>query len=191
VKASDSYRIKLGACAALAATTLMSGAALAIGAGSPATPLPVLAGLGVGAEARADLAATSPETPAAEAMAADRAAIKAAPLSAAAWLRIAYIKSRDGRPLDAEALDAIERSYSVAPFGADVTGWRLTFLYDHWGELTPQIRAEATQEHTTLIAWQQPVWNIDSINDPAGRMAATFTHAHALTLQAKNLAQKP
>ncbi len=189
MKASDSYRIKLGACAALAVMTLTSGAALAIGIAS-LTPLPVLAEFGVGSEGRADAAAASPETPLVEAAAADRAAIAAAPLSAAAWLRLAYISSRDGRPLDAEALDAIERSYSVAPFGADVTAWRLTFLYDHWGELTPEIRAEAVAEHLAMVGNQLPKWTPDAITNPAGRMAATFTHAHALTLQAKNLAKK-
>jgi hypothetical protein len=57
VKASDSYRIKLGACAALAGAALIIGGAMAIGAGSPTTVVPGLAGLGLGAEARADRAA--------------------------------------------------------------------------------------------------------------------------------------
>lgn len=191
MKASDSYRIKLGVCAALMGLTLTGGFALAVGVGSPTVALPVLADFGVGAEPRADLAAASNETPLSDALAANRAVLDTTPMSAASWLRIAYLRSRNGERLDGPALEAIERSYTVSPFGADVTGWRLTFLYDHWGELTPEIRAEATQEHVTLITWQQPVWRVDSITNPAGRMAATFTQARALTLQAKNLARKP
>jgi hypothetical protein len=190
VKASDSYRIKLGACAALMGGTLVVGAALAIGAGSPATEIPVLAGLGVGAEARADWAAASTDTPLPAALAANRAVIDAAPMTAAPWLRIAYLRSRNGQPLDGPALEAIERSYTVAPFGADVTAWRLTFLYDHWSELTPDIRAEVTAEHLAAVSILS-LWKPDVVKNPAGRMAATFTQARGLTLRAKTLAQKP
>ena len=190
MKASDSYRIKLGAGAALATTTLVAGLAMAIGAGSPATAIPVLSALGVGAEARADAAAASTDPPLPQALAANRAALDAAPMSAAPWLRIAYLRSRNGQPLDGPALDAIERSYTVAPYGADVTGWRLTFLYDHWSELTPGIRAEVTAEHLTLVTYQQPVWSPAAIKNPSGRLAATFTQARALTAQAKRLAEK-
>jgi hypothetical protein len=186
VKASDSYRIKLGACAALMGITLTSGLALAIGVGSPTIALPVLADLGVGAEPRADLAAVSTDTPTADALAANRAALNATPMAAAPWLRIAYLRSRNGQPLDGPALEAIERSYTVSPYGDDVTAWRLTFLYEHWDQLTPEIRAEVTAEHLTSASWGRR-WDPDVVKNPAGRMAATFTQARGLTLQAKTI----
>jgi len=186
VKASDSYRIKLGACAALTGLTLVSGLALAVAVGSPTIALPVLADFGVGAEPRADLAAASTGTPLADALAANRIALDAAPMSAGPWLRIAWLRSRNGEPLDGPALEAIERSYTVSPYGDAVTAWRLTFLYEHWDQLTPEIRSEVTAEHLTAISYARP-WTPDGLKNPAGRMAATFTQARALTLQAKTL----
>jgi hypothetical protein len=190
VKASDSYRIKLGACAALAGIALTGGIALAVGIGSPTSALPVLSDLGVGAEARANLAAASADAPPAPALEANRAAIEASPMTSAPWLRIAWLRSRSG-PLDAEALNAIERSYTVEPYAGDVQSWRLTFLYDHWRELTPDIRALATAEHLAIVGYRPAQWTPDGVTDPAGRMAATFTHARALTIKAKTFAKKP
>lgn len=186
MKPSDNYRVKLGACAALMGVTLATGVAMAIGAGSPTVALPVLADFGVGAEPRADLAAALTDTPLADALTANRAALDAAPMSAAPWLRIAYLRSRNGEPLDGPALDAIERSYTVSPYGPDVTPWRLNFLYEHWAQLTPQIRAEVTAEHLASTSAGRP-WTPDVVKNPSGRMAATFTEARGLTLQAKTL----
>lgn len=190
MKASDSYRIKLGACAALAGSTLVAGFAMAIGASAPTVAVPFLADLGVGAEARADRAAASTDIPLSAALAENRAAIKAAPMSAAPWLRVAYMRSRNDTALDGPALEAIERSYTVAPFGSDVTYWRLNFLYNHWRELTPEIRAEAAKEHFALALDHGYLWRADAVVDPAGRMAATFTQTRGLMLREEKFAQK-
>ncbi|QTC91485.1 hypothetical protein [Brevundimonas goettingensis] len=169
MKASTTYRLKLASVGTLAGGSLISALALAIALAAPQIHVPVFDAFGVGAEARADAALESVDP--AEALRANRASLNAAPMAAAGWLRIAWLQTRDGSPLNAEGLDALEKSYTVAPFGPDVTVWRLNFLYEHWNELTPKLREEASHETVMGLGWRL---DASKISNPSGRLAASL-----------------
>lgn len=178
MKASDGYRLKLLAAGALAGFTLIPALGLAMAASFPDASVPVFTKAGVGAEARAD-AASRNGTPLPEALATTKAELGAQPMDAAGWLRIAYLKSADGKPLDAESLDAIEKSYTVSPYGPGFASWRLRFLYEHWDQLTPDIRTDVTDEYTTITqALGSPI-DPTTLENPSGRLAAQLTQLKA------------
>lgn len=187
MKTSTGYRIKVGACVAFAAVALLVTGAMAFGASAVTVPVPVLAGLGVGAEARADHALRAGES-VENTISANAKALNAAPMNAAAWLRIAYIRSANGAPLDKGAIEAIEKSYSVAPFGPDVTSWRLQFLYGRWAQLTPELRNEAMAEH--LESGRQISLTSAVPADQGGALAAALMNRAARASRAEQLAQR-
>jgi hypothetical protein len=101
------------------------------------------------------------------------------PGDAAAWARLAWIASEAG---DTEAmLEALDRSYAVAPYGPDITGWRLRFAYGRWGVLTPELRRLATEELVVTTRHRQGVADaaLADITDPAGRLAFDLTARRA------------
>jgi hypothetical protein len=188
MKSVVSYRIKLASVSALGAVTLASALSLALALTLPQTRLPILAGFGVGAEARANHAAQR-DMPAAEALKINRASLDAAPMNAAAWMRIAWLKTRNGSSLDAQGLDAIEKSYSVSPYGPDVSVWRMTFLFEHWEQLTPDIRKEVLAEQS-VQPWRQ-TFDAATITNPSGRLAAQLNQVRAReALAVKEAAEK-
>lgn len=171
MKPTTAYIIKTGVCFAFVAVSLIMTSAIAVGASSGEAKVLGFRNIGLGAEARADAAVRERKAPDIALMA-NRAAIEASPMNAAAWLRIAYIRSVQASSLDAVAIDAIEKSYSVAPFGPDVTPWRLQFLYGHWSQLSPDLRQEVMAEHVAY-GRQIPIRD-ESIADPAGKLAAVL-----------------
>lgn len=103
-------------------------------------------------------------------------AIAQAPTNAAAWARLAYIDwSRSGRLTPAGA-EHLQRSYSMAPLGPDLTSWRLRFAYENWADLPPELRQSATQELRTLTRYRGWVAKevVSEIRDPVGRFAASM-----------------
>jgi hypothetical protein len=97
------------------------------------------------------------------------------PADAVAWARLAWIADQKADP--AGMLLALERSYTVAPFGPEITRWRLRFAYDRWGRLTPELRqlasAELAMTSKTRPALVEDV--VDEIDDASGLMAARLT----------------
>ena len=101
------------------------------------------------------------------------------PGDAAAWARLAWIASEAG---DNEAmLEALDRSYAVAPYGPDITAWRLRFAYGRWVALTPELRRLATEELVVTTRHRQGVADaaLADITDPAGRLAFDLTARRA------------
>lgn len=171
MKTATRYLIRTVACSAFAAVSLLITSAIAVGASVGDVKVLGFQNIGLGAEARADTAVR--EQRASElSISANRSAIEASPMNAAAWLRMAYIQSAHSGSLDAGSIDAIDRSYSVAPFGPDVTAWRLQFLYGHWSQLPPDLRKEVMAEHVT---YGRPIAITDErIPDRAGKLAAVL-----------------
>lgn len=126
-------------------------------------------------ELRADraLSAQYPQT-----IAADResqATLAQAPTAASAWLRRAYVRQLATRTLDGQALGYLDKSYRAAPLGPDVTRWRLRFIFEHWPELTPDLRARAVGEMRNFARYHSGGPDIvRSIHNPTGRWAAAL-----------------
>jgi hypothetical protein len=99
------------------------------------------------------------------------------PTDATAWARLAWVAAEEG---DLEgACEALDRSYTAAPFGPEITGWRLRFAFGMWGRLTPELRRQALSE-LEMTAETRPrlVQEIRAdIVDPAGRWAIDLTLA--------------
>jgi hypothetical protein len=78
-------------------------------------------------------------------------------------------------------LEALDRSYAVAPYGPEVTGWRLRFAYGHWGALTPDLRRQVSSELVQAVHDRPAVVEAarPDIVDPAGRLAFELTRTGA------------
>lgn len=173
MKPGIAYGLKLSAAGLLAGAGLLSAgaAALTLSGGSD------FLDLAPPHEGRADalLKASPPDYEAA--VAETRAALAQAPMTASAWARLAYIERSRADALTPAALANLERSYAVAPFGPDITRWRVRFMFEHWGELTPSLRTQAVDELRTLARYRGEVARdlVKTINDPSGRLAARMT----------------
>lgn len=169
------YRLRLALALVLAFCT--AGFAISL-AGSVSLPLsgwnaPVPMVAVTEARAVAAAGATPADLEATERM--TRQTLAEKPVDAAAWARLAWIAGETG---DREAmLEALDRSYAVAPYGPDITAWRLRFAYGRWGELTPELRRLASEELTVTARTRGRVANaaLADINDPAGRLAFDLT----------------
>ena len=173
VKPGVGYRLKLGLCGILAGGSLLSATAAALTLGGGAE----LIDLAPRREANAE-ALSAQDTPnPAGAAAQTRAALAQAPMTASAWARLAYLERASSGALTPAALDQLERSYAVAPFGPDITPWRVRFMFEHWTQLTPPLRAQAAAELRTLARHRDGVARdlVASIDNPSGRLAASLT----------------
>lgn len=104
------------------------------------------------------------------------AALSSAPRTVTAWVRKAYIRRSQSSGLDTEALDSLEASYRAAPFGPDVTRWRMRFMFENWSSLTPSLRERAVAELEVFARFHKGSYAFArSIRDPSGRLAATLT----------------
>lgn len=112
------------------------------------------------------------------------AALRIAPTHAGAWIDLAFVDSvRNGGRLSAVGLKALQKSYDFEPLGPDVSPWRLKFDFEHWDQLTPELRTAAIDE--AAAAWisadgegaQALVAMPDTVLNPAGRIAATLVMA--------------
>lgn len=170
MKPSVVYGLKLSAAAVLAGACVLSAgaAALTLGGGSE---LMDLAGLHEN-RAEALMAESPPNTEAA--VAETRAALAQAPMNAAAWARLAYIDRSRSTAMTPAALDNLERSYAVAPYGPDISRWRVRYMFEHWSELTPSLRTQASDELRVLSRYRGGVARdtIRTIENPSGRLAA-------------------
>ena len=173
------YRLRLGMAMLLAFGTLAAAISLAVPLSAPdgsfSGPVPIAAV----SEARADAALAASPPLLAEARAQTRATLTQRPMDAVAWTRLAWLASETR---DREAmLDALDRSYAVAPFGPDVTGWRLRFAFGHWSDLTPDLRRQVAAELFDTVHNRPSVADAvrSDIADPAGRLAFDLTRSSA------------
>ena len=113
------------------------------------------------------------------------------PADASAWLELAWAASLDDGQLTQDANMAIARSYVLAPMGPEVTLWRLTFVFDHWASVSPEVRELALAEFKGV--YPRRGWTLDglapTIQDPTGRMVAMMT-ARRLAKE-RRLGQRP
>lgn len=97
------------------------------------------------------------------------------PTDATAWARLAWVASEEG---DIEGTrEALDKSYVAAPYGPEITAWRLRFAFGMWGRLTPEIRRQALSE-LSMTAETRPRLIQDvraDVVDPAGRWAIDLT----------------
>lgn len=155
----------------LVGATALLGVGLIAAQIAPLAPTP-MAPLLIGAqEARADALAATDATAAAKTV---EGGLALAPSAATSWLRIADLETRRANALTPRAIQALDRSYDAAPLGPDVTAWRLTFLFERWGETTPDLRARALAE---MHAWAGRKGSpapamVEGLRNPAGRLAA-------------------
>lgn len=170
MKPSVVYGLKLGAAVVVACAGVLSAGAAALTLGGGAN----LIDLSDVHENRAEALLSASPADADAAAVETRAALAQAPMNAAAWARLAYIDRARSTTLSPAALDSLERSYAVAPFGPDISRWRVRYMFEHWSELTPSLRTQASDELRTLSRYRGWVMRDDvrAIENPSGRLAA-------------------
>lgn len=157
--------------AVLGLLTVVAGVAFAVPLTWPgdwAAEQPRLAAV---SEARAIRAATAASIDLAETRTQTLAVLAERPLDSVAWARLAWIAAEED---DIEgARDALDRSYVAAPYGPEVTAWRLQFAFDLWGRLTPDLRRQVLAELSMTAATRPHIVQTvrDQVRDPAGRWA--------------------
>lgn len=165
---------------ALAGAGFLACLAASVALAFPQSRLSPLSGLAQVHEARAyALSAPSDALPGDLAQAAieTRASLRQAPANATAWLRLAYLDSRDSNGLGPDGNRALARSYAVAPLGPDDTPWRLAFALNHWTDLEQSNRVLVLDE----LQWAVTVGRVKArtlttnVSDPAGRLALGLT----------------
>ena len=187
MRPTTQYRLKIMAATALAAVGLGGALSAALAVSVPTQTIPLASGLGAVREARADVAAREVGR-SDSALSLNRAVLTVAPMSTPAWLRIAYLQTREGAAPNASTLDALERSYSVAPFGPDATLWRLRFIFDHWSQVTPSLQRQALAELDTLSYSRGKVFKAADVTDPQGRFVAEMKALAAINQRAIHVA---
>lgn len=169
----DASNLKVGLAVALGAATFVAAAWSAIGVSAPTSPF--APGLAVVNEARAN-AALRPGGDLAEAERESRWALEGAPADASSWARLAYAERRQSRNLTPDAQHALEMSYFVAPLGPDISRWRLRFMLDNWGALTPSLRQLTLRELRNFAHYHPGSADLARrTRDPVARLAATMT----------------
>ena len=158
------------------ATTGAAAFALALPNSAPAR----LLNLAASHEARASVLVSGATPTAADLALAQQETVwslREAPANPTAWLRLSYIDSRRPEGLGPAGLDALKRSYDVAPFGPDDTDWRLRFAFNHWTLLDPAARRLAIDELRNALK-STNIWGdglAQDVSDPAGRIALELT----------------
>lgn len=98
--------------------------------------------------------------------------VRSSPGDAALWLRLAFADVRLNGGLGPDGQEALKRSYEVAPFGPEVTLWRLAFVHDNWARVPPQVRTAARTEMDAVFPRRR--WELEALaptlRDPTGRM---------------------
>jgi cytochrome c-type biogenesis protein CcmH/NrfG len=171
MSAATVFRLRLVAASLLAGVAAILAVCLAVPLSLPLSSWDPPAPLVAVSEARAVAAAGSDPADLETAEHWTRQTLQARPGEATAWARMAWIAAERN---DVPGLrDALERSYTVAPYGPDVTAWRLRFAYGNWGRLTPELQALADQELAVMTRYRPAVVNAAraDLADPLGRLA--------------------
>lgn len=104
-----------------------------------------------------------------------RRSLVQSPANATAWLRLAYLDSLSPGGLSVDGGRAVARSYAAAPYGPDVTVWRLAFAFNHWSALSQETRVSVLEELRVTSGLWKPEPLRDAVSDPAGRVALLLT----------------
>jgi hypothetical protein len=102
-----------------------------------------------------------------------RRALALSPLDSSAWTRLAYIDALRRPPLGPQGLDALRKSYVVAPLGPDISRWRVRFALERWAALPADLQAKVEAEIDPLW-WRDRDYVEglpDQVADPAGHLA--------------------
>jgi hypothetical protein len=172
----------------LGTATLTTGLALAVAQARPDLDLGPASDLLAVHEARAEAAFAAGRLDAAAAS--TDAALAEAPMTSQAWARRAAIALRREGRLGPETVAALERSYAVAPYGPEITAWRLGVLLEHWGELPPGLRASALDEMKVYAAARPGRARAlgQQVSNPSGRLAMAAA-VRLARLEARRAAQ--
>ena len=102
--------------------------------------------------------------------------LRLSPYNSWAWCRLAYIDAQRNGAVGPDGLHALEMSYKAAPLGPAVTRWRLVFLFNHWGDLTPELRLQAQRELRARGPLTRDLVKLllDHVDDPSGSLALTL-----------------
>lgn len=155
-------------------TTILAGSAL-IRLASPDIANPFVMPLSIAADSAAEAALDGDPTRGdlADAGRYNDTSLSLSPMSPQAWLTKAYIAQQEAGGLTPNVLDALRRSYDVAPYGPNVSVWRIRFAFAHWTRLPPDLRALVIRELAVVreVRSGQLAQAVGTIEDPAGRRA--------------------
>lgn len=160
----------------LALISLAAAAAALIAVDPDRTPLgsPLILAIGESRTAEAALRSTPPDLDLATR--ATNRGLAQAPYDSRMRLRLAYIDSLDGE-LGPEGLAALDMSYQLLPFDQYVSTWRVRFALNHWGALTPELRAKTEAEAFAFAATprrREMLSALQSVTSPTGVVPAAF-----------------
>jgi hypothetical protein len=144
---------------------------------APQTGFAEATGLAPVAERRADKLAAGALTDARRRDAAVRTtlrSLKAAPANPTAWLRLAYLDSLGETGVTSVGNRALAASYAMAPYGPDVTPWRLRFALNQWAGLSHANRRAVLHELMVTSRYEDHSDLTSSGVDEAGRLAVTL-----------------
>lgn len=100
-------------------------------------------------------------------------ALSLSPTLSEAWATRAYIDSLTSNRLGPAGLEALRRSYDVAPYGPAISVWRIQFAFAHWTRLPPDIRRLVILELSVVFPYRSGELSAAAaaIPDPSGRRA--------------------
>jgi hypothetical protein len=113
--------------------------------------------------------------------AATRHELRLSPMATDAWLRLAYIQTLRTPGLNAVGIDALEKSFVVAPLDPVYCGDRDILALNHWPELTQDLRTKVLTE--IKVTWRPPTvvhpevieqWR-SQVHNPSGQFALALT----------------
>lgn len=163
----------------IAVVGLIATATMAAGLLAPQTDFAAGLGLAPIYERRADALAQTAATSEADRTAAvreTRRSLAQAPANPTSWLRLAYLDSVSPSGLTSSGDSALAASYSVAPYGPDVTDWRLAFAFNHWDVLSQENRLAALDELRVTSSKTRNRSLLAQVSNPAGRIALSLTN---------------
>lgn len=103
------------------------------------------------------------------------AVLAQAPLSSTALIRRAYIADRKAGHLTPSVVESLQASYRAAPLGPDASTWRLAYVFNHWAQSPPALRAKATDEMAAYARFNPGAASLArAIASPSGRLAAAL-----------------
>lgn len=109
----------------------------------------------------------------AEARSETLAGLRLSPMNGWAWLRLSFIETQENG-FDVEAATALRKSYDVAPFGPQITSWRLSFAFSHWKALPADLKEAVRSE--LRASWLERRSTVDAainrVTDLEGRLTA-------------------
>ncbi len=109
-----------------------------------------------------------------EAEALTRDALRAEPVSAEDWARLALVRHEaEDKRVGRDVLDDLKLSYGAAPFSREASAWRVGFCLRHWGALDRGLRDRALDELVWLGRIDAPLAEKLShvASDPAAQLA--------------------